>query len=96
MLILGPIWYQSEPSDVPYPPNQFLGWDFFSVSYSKPALIRGPKYIIRAGSFYNYEPLTFAGIRRIHETETELVLSTQNVINGIFTCNFSSVFNECK
>jgi len=46
------------------------------------------------GSFYNYEPLTFAGIRRIHETETELVLSTQNVINGIFTCNFSSVFNE--
>ena len=69
---------------------------FFSVSYSKPALIRGPKYIIRAGSFYNYEPLTFAGIRRIHETETELVLSTQNVINGIFTCNFSSVFNECK
>ena len=61
-------------------------------------LIKGPKYVyhIRAGSFYNYEPLTFAGIRRIHETETELVLSTQNVINGIFTCNFSSVFNECK
>ena len=61
-------------------------------------LIRGPNYIIHicAGSFYNYEPLTFAGIRRIHETETELVLSTQNVINGIFTCNFSSVFNECK
>ena len=26
---LGPIWYNSEPSDVPYSPNQFLGWDFF-------------------------------------------------------------------
>ena len=26
---LGPIWYHSEPSDVPYSPNQFLGWDFF-------------------------------------------------------------------
>ena len=26
---LGSIWYHSEPSDVPYPPNQFLGWDFF-------------------------------------------------------------------
>ena len=25
---LGPIWYHSEPSDVPYSPNQFLGWDF--------------------------------------------------------------------
>ena len=26
---LGPIWYYSEPSNVPYSPNQFLGWDFF-------------------------------------------------------------------
>ena len=26
---LGPIWYRSEPSDVPYSKNQFLGWDFF-------------------------------------------------------------------
>ena len=26
---LGPIWYHSEPSDVPYSPNHFLGWDFF-------------------------------------------------------------------
>jgi hypothetical protein len=23
------IWYHSEPSEVPYSPNQFLGWDFF-------------------------------------------------------------------
>ena len=35
---LGPIWYHSEPSDVPYSQNQFFGWDFFAVSYSKPAL----------------------------------------------------------
>ena len=26
---LGTIWYHSEPSDIPYSPNQFLGWDFF-------------------------------------------------------------------
>ena len=26
---LGPTWYFSEPSDIPYSPNQFLGWDFF-------------------------------------------------------------------
>ena len=26
---LGSIWYHSESSDVPYSPNQFLGWDFF-------------------------------------------------------------------
>ena len=26
MSVLGPIWYNS---DVPYSPNQFLGWDSF-------------------------------------------------------------------
>ena len=26
---LGPICYHSEPSDIPYSQNQFLGWDFF-------------------------------------------------------------------
>ena len=26
---LGPIWCHSEITDVPYCPNQFLGWDFF-------------------------------------------------------------------
>ena len=26
---LGSIWYHSEPQEVPYFPNQFLGWDFF-------------------------------------------------------------------
>ena len=32
------IWYLSETSDFPSSLNQFLGWDFFAVSYSKPAL----------------------------------------------------------
>ena len=36
---LGPIWYHPEPSDVPYSPNQFLGWDFFVASYSNTALV---------------------------------------------------------
>ena len=35
---LASIWYHSEPLEVPYSPNQFLGWHFFAVSYSKPAL----------------------------------------------------------
>jgi hypothetical protein len=35
---LGSIWYQFEPIEVHYCPNQFLGLDFFAVSYSKPAL----------------------------------------------------------
>ena len=26
---LGSIWYHSDPSDVPYSPNQFLSLDFF-------------------------------------------------------------------
>ena len=26
---LGSIWYHSQPLEVPYSPNQFLGWDFF-------------------------------------------------------------------
>ena len=29
MALKGSIWYHSEPSIVPYSPNQFLGWDFF-------------------------------------------------------------------
>ena len=35
---LGPFWYHSEPSYVPYSPNQFLGWDFFTASYDEMAL----------------------------------------------------------
>ena len=32
------IWYHKKPSGIPCSPNQFFGWDFFAVSYSKPAL----------------------------------------------------------
>ena len=35
---LEPIWNHSEPSEVPYSPNQFLGWDFFAAFYNKTAL----------------------------------------------------------
>ena len=35
---LGPIWYHSEPLDIPFSLNQLHGWDFFTVSYSKTAL----------------------------------------------------------
>jgi hypothetical protein len=36
---LGSSWYHSESSGIPYFPNQFLGWNFFDVSYSKTALV---------------------------------------------------------
>ena len=42
---LGQIWYNSEPSAVLYSPNQFFGWDFFAVSYSKPALVSIPEIL---------------------------------------------------
>ena len=35
---LGPIGHHLEPSNVRYSQNQFLGLDFFDVSYSKTAL----------------------------------------------------------
>ena len=31
------IWYHSKPSDISHFPNQFLGWVFFAVAYSKTA-----------------------------------------------------------
>ena len=37
---LGPIWYPSEPTDVPCSPNQFLALDFFATSYCKTALVQ--------------------------------------------------------
>ena len=36
---LGPIGYHSEPSDVPYSPNQFLGWDLFCQLLQKDSSI---------------------------------------------------------
>ena len=30
------IWCHSKPLEVPYFPNQFIVWDFFVISYSKP------------------------------------------------------------
>ena len=36
---LGPIWYHSEPSDIPYPQTSFLVVTFFNASYSKIALV---------------------------------------------------------
>ena len=41
------IWFPSKHSNVPYSPNQFLGWDFFAASYSKTALVRGLEKILK-------------------------------------------------
>ena len=35
---LGLIWYDSEPLEVPYYPNQYLERDFFAISYDKAAV----------------------------------------------------------
>ena len=39
MLIQDQFGNIQKPSDVPYSPNKFLGWDFFEFSYSKIALV---------------------------------------------------------
>ena len=36
---LGPIWYHSEPSDIPILQTSFLVGTFFATSYSKIALV---------------------------------------------------------
>ena len=52
---LGSIWYHSEPLEVPYSPNQFLGWDFFcrflqqTISRLEKGLLK-----VRAGPNYLY------------------------------------------
>ena len=47
--VFGKFFLIAEPSDVPYSPNQFLGWGFFAVSYSKtalkPKLFETPKFL---------------------------------------------------
>ena len=43
---LGSISYHSEPLEVPYFPKQFLGWDYFAVSYSKPVLLDFSDYVL--------------------------------------------------
>ena len=73
---LGSIWQHSEPSDVPYSPNQFLGLDFFLVltarrlkceihlirllSSSKTCIMRGP------GVFILFIILIFDFFFRLH------------------------------
>ena len=49
------------------------------------------------GSYYSYEPLSFAGINRIYNnSQKDLIQSSLNVIEGIFKCNYSMVERECK
>ena len=52
---LGPIWYLSEHSDVSCAPNQFLGWDFFAVSYITLAI---DTYLV-GQSFFQHNEVTF-------------------------------------
>ena len=72
---LEPIWYHSElePSNVPYSPNQLLGWDFFAVSYSKPALASSNKL----GDFFsNFRGLLFTSKKKFDfDNYTDAILS---------------------
>ena len=45
------IWYHSELSDVPYSPNQFLGWDFFCSFLQQDGSKADNVYIF----WYNFE-----------------------------------------
>ena len=50
---LGSIPYHSEPSEVPYSSNQFLGWEFFADSYSKTALAFNP-HSWSSGTYFHF------------------------------------------
>ena len=56
--LLGSIWCYLEPLEVPDFPDQFLGWDFFAVSFSKPALITSQDFA--SISAKNWTPLPLA------------------------------------
>ena len=58
--------------------------------------IKSKYYFPKLGSFYNYEPLTYAGIRRIYQREEEWSSSAKKVVAGLLGCNFSLVLDECK
>ena len=49
-------------------------------------------------SFYSYEPLSHAGIRRIFSSSEDQIWSksAHEIMQGLINCNFSSVINECK
>ena len=49
---LGSIWYHSGPSDIPYYPNQFFGWDFFL-----PLLTANPALVVKIR--YNFKKCWF-------------------------------------
>ena len=49
---LGPIWYHSELSDVPYFPNQFLGWDFFWRFLQQEGSSSGYCFCIREAMYF--------------------------------------------
>ena len=62
------IWYHSEPLEVSYVLNRFLGWDFFVVSYNKPALRKHFQEIFGPIELYLYSSgfLTTRKIRILH------------------------------
>ena len=86
---LGTIWYHSKPSDVPYPPNKFLGWDFsFVVSYSKPALTVDSLLI----SYIEHTPailkdfkmeFNLSGIHHAEPAFSGLVESPESQVHGV-------------
>ena len=88
----GPFWYHSKPSDIPYSPNQFLGW---AVSYSKPALLyksfkcnfkKTLAPLCVGGTFWNYvydkDRYNFTQETFVNESERDIRTFVQFVVNA--------------
>ena len=72
---IGPFWYHSEPSNVPYCPNQLLALNFFAVSYSKTAQVFIVKKIRKIQMILDVESSEETVIHRIHQNLiTKLVI----------------------
>ena len=94
---LGSIWYHSEPSDVPYSPNQFLGWDFFchflQQDSSRPKFFHVTLYLDRNFDFFDKPLMPVDKNKQAKRTVSDRKIRTvylekiQNILWGISNKN---------
>ena len=91
----GLIWYHSKPFDIPYSPNQFLGWDFFCrFLHFLPLLNKSFKCNFKktlaplcvGGTFWNYvydkDRYNFTQETFVNESERDIRTFVQFVVNA--------------
>ena len=101
---LGPIWYHSEPSDVPYSPNQFLGLDFFCRFLQQ----TGSKYVLHLIQMFHFKFCIYlgskfapygkdgcAGIKPAEDQSDNSAMSTTGRRRGNMVNRVNSTDNQC-